>query len=164
MRRNGLLVIVAVCSSLAPATVSSGEAPKKASYAIDYQIWEGDPLGSREEHTLSVVAYPRQVALEKEETSFHSGGSTKFKAEDVETGITIKITPEKGENGTIRLKAFLQTTEVTSQTKDGLVTHTNQARYIRTIKSGERVRLRAGKSNLGEVWVELTVTEIAAEK
>jgi hypothetical protein len=163
MRRHCLLAVVATCLNLAPGAVGSDEAPKKVSYAIDCQIWQGDPLGSREEHTLSVVAEPRQVTLEKREAFFHSGGVTKFKDEEVETGITIKITPEKGENGTIRLTAFLQTNEVTSQTKDGLATQTNQARYVRTVKSGERIRFRAGKSGTRQVWIELTVKEVAAE-
>jgi hypothetical protein len=49
------------------------------------------------------------------ECCFQFGGLVKINSEDVVTGTTIWITPQRGQNGTVCLKVFLEYTEVISQ-------------------------------------------------
>jgi hypothetical protein len=76
--------------------------------------------------TAHIIAEPHQITLENRECCFHSGGLIKANGEDVITGTTIKITPERGKNGTVCLKVFLEYTDVISQAEDSLRTQTNQ--------------------------------------
>jgi len=164
MRRCCWLIVVALSLVSVSATVSPGGPPKERQYQIDLVIFEGDPLGSRAEGTLKIVAEPHQVTLDKRESSFHSGGVEKIDGDEVRTGLTAKITPEQSENGTIRLKVFLESTELLLSTEDHVLLQTNQARYFRTVKPGEVLRLRLSMPSERQKWVELTVKESESGK
>src|SRR5947209_6292935 len=159
MHRSWRLVVVALCLVFGAARVSTGDAPKKTQYLIDVLLFEGDPLGSREAGTLKIVAEPRQVTTEKRESSFHSGGIVKLDGDEVPFGVDVKLTPERGEEGTIRLKIVLEYTELLSHSEDSVQLQSDRARFVRTVKPGEVLRLPFGKPADHRRWVELTVRE-----
>jgi hypothetical protein len=164
MRHGRWLIVVALGLVSVSATVSTGGPPKKQKYEIDLVMFEGDPLGSQAEGTLKIVAEPHQVTLDKRESSFHSGGVEKIDGDEVRTGLTAKITPERSENGTIQLKVILKYTELLLSTEDHVLLQTNQARYFRTVKPGEVLRLRLSLPSERQQWVELTVKEFKPGK
>jgi hypothetical protein len=88
----------------------------------------------------------------------------KTNGEDVVTGTTIRITPERGKNGTIRLKVFLECTDVISPAR-GQFENPDESGPLRPhVKPGQVLRLGVGKRDREPQWVELVVKEVEAEK
>jgi hypothetical protein len=164
MRRSLWLAIVALGLVPASATVSTGDTPKEKQYQIDVKVLEGDPLGSREEGTVHPLAQPCIVAVEKQEANVLVGQTVKLDGEEILAGVQIKIIPDRGKEGTIRLNMVFKCTEIVSEKEDSLLLQSNEARYFRTVKPGEVLRLKMGKSAEGQRWVELTAKEYVREK
>jgi hypothetical protein len=164
MRQGWWLIVVALTwLSLSP-TDSRGGPPVEKQYQIDFKVLQGDPLGSLEEGTLKIVAEPTIVTLEKQAASFQSGGVVKIDGDDVQTGLTGKFTPEGAAGGTIRLSACFNYTQILSEKENSLQLQTNQAHFVRTVKSGQVVRLQLSRPVEPRIWVELSVKEFVPSK
>jgi hypothetical protein len=163
MRRCSWLAVVALGLVPAWATVAADHKPKEKVYRFDVKVLEGDPLGNRQDKTQEILTQPQVLAYEKQESDVEVGQFVLLDGEQVFFGARLKIKPERGQDGTIRLSMVFEYTEVISEKEDALKLQTNQARYIRSVKPGEILRLKIGKMGKaadGQRWVELSAIEV----
>jgi hypothetical protein len=164
MRRGCWLIVVALGLVSVSATVTTGGPPKEREYQIDVKMLEGDPLGSGEDGTVHALSQPSMFTVEKQESRVQAGQTLKLDGEEVFSGTEMKITPQRGKEGTIRLSMVFKYTEIVSEKEDSLLLQTNEARYLRTVKPGEVLRLHLSKASEHQQWVELTVKEFEPGK
>jgi hypothetical protein len=167
MRRSMLLAVVALSLVSTSGTVSTADTPKEKQYQFHIMVLEGDPLGSQQDNTQNIVSYPRIVTLEKQQANVQSGQNVKLDSDEVFVGTKLQVTPERTKEGTIRLSVLFEYTDVISEKEDSIQLQTNQARYIRTVKPGELLRLKIGKMAKvaeGQRWVELSVREFEPDR
>jgi hypothetical protein len=149
---------------LVTVSVSRGSEPPPRQIQISLTMKQGDPLGSREEGTLKVLAEPRLVTLERQPGSFLSGGEVRIGGEMVHVGKLVKVTAEKVADGRLLLGVVLEHTDLSDRREDSAQFQTSRAIYSRTVKPGEVLRLRWGKNTPGpQTWAELSVREVTTQ-
>ncbi len=110
--------------------------------------------------TLKCLAAPKIVVVPGRQASFLSGGSQPLPEagwEDVNIGYTVRVTPTATDAGDIHLKVDLEHTAVMDRTADSAEIRTDRFGYTKTVKPGETIKLRMGKSSDKQTWVEMTV-------
>src|SRR4051794_17574876 len=144
-----------------PAGGDKPSSAKQLQFTLD--VFEGDPLGSREQGTLKLLASPRIVTLENKPFTFISGGEIAIPngpqgVQFERTGLTLEGTPGAVKDGKIGLDLKLSNTTVGKETEDQIQLSTETTRMITTVKLGEVVKLRWGKGSAdNQRWVELSV-------
>ncbi len=150
--------------------VSGGvEAVPVKEYVIELAVYQGDPLGSRDEGTVRCVAEPILRTCSGCPAHMLVGGQSAFKGLDgkvtlVPHGLSLKLTPSAASADTVWLDAEISLGEVKPGlgiTKGELVIpgFTEQTwRGGRVAKVGQRVRTRiTAASATDQTWVEWTV-------
>jgi hypothetical protein len=147
-------------------SMAGGDKPQPSKQLLfNMRVFEGDPLGSREEGTLKILAEPRLVTLENRPISFVSGGEIAVTdGENVQFhqfGWMIEGKPGAVKDGKVRLDLTLSNTTVGERSEERIQLHTESTRTITTTRLGEVVKLRWGKgSHDRQTWVELSVEEV----
>lgn len=137
-------------------------------YQIKVSVCDGDPLGSKAEGTVQVLAGPNLACLNGQSATFQCGGSHMPKTPDgrvyaVPFGLGLKFTTNAQKDGTIRLDC-----EVTYSKKNdtlgiqvgntlvpGITSEVST--FVRVVKPGEKIRVRvAAESVAKQLWVELS--------
>jgi hypothetical protein len=114
------LAVVALGLVPAWATVAADDKPKEKAYRFDVKVLEGDPLGNRLDKTQEIFMQPQMLAYEKQESDVEVGQFVLLDGEEVFFGTRLKIKPERGKDGTIRLIMAFEYTEVISEKEDAL--------------------------------------------
>jgi hypothetical protein len=139
------------------------EPVKPPQYQIKLSLRQGDPLGSREEGTLKILAEPTLITMDGREATFVSGGQIYVENEFVGAGLKVSVTPMQADQR-IKLRLTLERTEVVEEREDTLLLQSSQARYIRVVEPGQVLKLRWGKSSVPQTWVELSARELPADR
>lgn len=114
---------------------------------IDLSVRTGDPLGSREEGTLKIIAEPCLVTAHKHAAMFLAGG----KQEDNPFGIQFKTTPQIRLDGKIQLDCDI--TETVRGVERG---ESVKVRPMTVLTPGKRVKVRvSSRAATDQTWIEL---------
>ena len=134
------------------------EPPKSKGFNFVAMLYQGDPLD---------LANAKVIDGLSGGTVLPSGGWFRIRQESVKdidgeqvvTGYLMRTDLEPVEGGKIRLRLTLQHTGLEEDGKQETVVRTSYKRYDLTVKDGETVQLRFGKTAPADVWLQLRVTE-----
>ncbi|HWY86367.1 MAG TPA: hypothetical protein VNX28_06570 [Gemmataceae bacterium] len=160
-------VVQARATNAISGTTSDGATEvSKKQFSFKLRLCEGDPLGSQETDTLTILAEPTLTALENQSFSFHAGGSCPV-PEVRENGIQgsflsygVRITGQAAsvKDGKVRMTIDVSCTDRPIMQGERIQLHTEGCQTIMTVKLGEIQRFRIGKGTGDkQMWVELTI-------
>lgn len=141
-------------------TSQAAEPAEETQYVIDVAFYEGDPLGSRDEGTLKLLAQPRLITLAGQDVQFLSGGQVLVGGEHVSFGLLMKFKCKPTDDGQIRLNATTELGERIDPKDETVVgIQSEKVVFSRTMKPGQTIKFRVGKPAKPEFqkWVEMTV-------
>jgi hypothetical protein len=152
-----LTITLAVLFLFGPgAVVGRADKPNQPVFhQINVCVRQGDPQGSREAGTVSTVAQPRMVVVDKQQATFITGDGVEVENKLLE----LRITPALEQDGSVRLSVDMMQKEVVYRDGDDVCYRIHQSRYTRMVQLDEVIRLHAGKMGDTQTWVELSVTE-----
>ncbi|MFO0817987.1 MAG: hypothetical protein U1A77_08600 [Pirellulales bacterium] len=165
MRWSIALAFVAAMVVGSQSKASGDEPSSGKQLQLNVSVFEGDPLGSVEAGTLKVSAEPCLVTHENRLFSFVSGGEIAVTdgegVQFVPFGWMIAGKTGATKDGKVRLDITLTNTTVGQRNEGRTQLHTESTRTITTIRLGEVLKLRWGKSNADrQAWAVLSVEEV----
>ncbi|HEV3144719.1 MAG TPA: RNA polymerase sigma factor [Gemmataceae bacterium] len=130
--------------------------PKGFSFVA--RLYQGDPLNPASAKLIDGVSGACVV---------RSGGWFRIRQENVKDidgeqvvpGYLMRTDFEPGEGGKSRLRLTLEHTGLEEDGKQETLVRTSYKKYDLTVKDGETVQLRFGKTAPADVWLQLRVTE-----
>jgi RNA polymerase sigma factor (sigma-70 family) len=152
-----------------PAAPIVSRAGEKTQLQIDVVVYEGDPLGSREDGKVRMLAMPRLVTNEGSPADFFMGaekrlsipGVEKLPAEYVPEGLQFNIIARHLHGRLYLMDLTVSKTIPVSHAKDFVKLHTTSTRLLQTVEAGVTLRLRCSSTaDDKDVWAEFTVREL----
>jgi hypothetical protein len=148
MRRYIIAALALVLLTRMTAPVSAQKGPGQREVTLDINVFEGDPKGSRAKGTIRLLARPRITTLEDRPACTRLGSSSivegKYAVSAAFEGMT--FLPSRMPDGKIRLEV------------DSTLAGAEPRRVVRTVKSGQEVKVELGKTPSGDMrWAVIKV-------
>jgi hypothetical protein len=161
---------------LGMGTSAHAEVAPQPQYVIQVTVWKGDPLGSKAEGTVEVLARPQLVVCDRQTGFVQVGEQVAVTRPDGRprfefSGLTLKLTPAVQSDGTVVLRTESQVTTVSPTPVclgNGMVVpafNCQAVTLVSMVKDTQTIRLRlAVDSPTDQTWAEVTVHVVQSPK